>query len=352
MHANEIALYIYEQEGIELVAISDVKAEIEEISKAPYTRAWNIENVRTKYCDNVYDDYKEMLDKEKPDIAFILCENSNKVMVAEECAKRGINVCVEKPCGTSLEDALKIRDLRDKYNVEIIVNWPTAWRPYVNKMIHAVESGKFGKVKKIYYINGHTGPLGKGAKHRGVTQTADDMTDEARSKVWFYQEKMGGGVFLDICCYGCMYNKWILKKLPKSVYAYGSNLLTPCCDADDNMAAIIKYDEEMSVIEGTWTMPQLILPSGPVVVMEDGIVYCSIVQDGPGVRAIDMYGQEVELEDIPHPDYMKNVASMYVHHIKTGEKVPYTIDIDVNVDIMKILDACIRSNKENREIIL
>ena len=36
------------------------------------------------------------------------------------------------------------------------------------------------------YKNGHTGPHGKKAKHRGVTRNAEEMNDEQRGKTWWY----------------------------------------------------------------------------------------------------------------------------------------------------------------------
>ena len=51
----------------------------------------------------------EMLDTVKPDIAFILCENSQKPEVVAECAKRGVNVSIEKPVAVDLSTAKQIK---------------------------------------------------------------------------------------------------------------------------------------------------------------------------------------------------------------------------------------------------
>ena len=92
MHVNEVALYISEQPSFELVAVADASARAEQIEALRYTPVWNMQNVKENYCTNVYDDYKLMLDDIKPDIAFILTENAQKLEVVEECAKRGIHV--------------------------------------------------------------------------------------------------------------------------------------------------------------------------------------------------------------------------------------------------------------------
>ena len=139
MHVNEVALYISEQPNMELVAVAEVKSDVEDIPELRYTPLWNLKNVKENYCANVYDDYKKMLDEVKADIAFILTENAQKPEVVEECAKRGVNVSVEKPVAVNYEEAKKIKASVDKYGVEAVVNWPVVWRPYIHKMKKAIE---------------------------------------------------------------------------------------------------------------------------------------------------------------------------------------------------------------------
>ena len=42
MHVNEVALYISEQPNMELVAVSDVPSEVEQIPGLRYTPLWNL----------------------------------------------------------------------------------------------------------------------------------------------------------------------------------------------------------------------------------------------------------------------------------------------------------------------
>ena len=46
------------------------------------------------------------------------------------------------------------------------------------KMKAALDSKLVGEPVKLRYINGHTGPLGKGAMHRGVSDNAEEIADE------------------------------------------------------------------------------------------------------------------------------------------------------------------------------
>ncbi len=350
MHVNEVALYLSEQPDSELVAVADVFSGAQEIPALRYTPVWNRENVKTNYCSNYYDDYKKMLDEVKPDIAYILTENCMKPQVVEECAKRGVNVCIEKPIAVSYEEAKKIEASVTKYGIQAVVNWPVVWRPYIHKMKKALSDKLVGEPLKLRYINGHTGPLGKGAKHRGVTAKAEEMTDDQRAMTWGHNDKFGGGVFLDICCYGCLFSKWFLGDGEQSVLSYGSNLNTPFGDTEDNFAAIVKYDGKMSVIEGTWTTPRAVIPSGPMVICSSGVVTCTGgAENAPDVVAYDIYGNEVEMADVELGDKFKNMPFHYANHIKTGEPIHEMLTLKANMRVMAILDAAIKSSRNNKE---
>ena len=351
MHVNEVALYISERDDMELLAVSDVASKgAEEIPPLRYTPKWNLQNVKENYCSKVYDDYKEMLDSEKPDIAFILTENCQKPEVVEECAKRGINVSIEKPIAVSLEEADKIKASVDKYGIEAVVNWPVVWREYVMKMKAALDSKLVGEPIKLRYINGHTGPLGKGAKHRGVSDNAEEMTDEQRGKTWWHKDELGGGVFLDIACYGCFFSRWFMGENAKSVISMGANLNTPFGNTDDNFAAAIKYDGKMSVIEGTWSTPRAVIPSGPMVLCTDGVIMCTGgAENAPDVKAFDIYGNEVEIPEIEFGDKFKNMPCQYANHISTGEDIYPMLTLEMNMEVMAILDATIKSAKSGKE---
>ncbi len=350
MHVNEIALYISEQPDTELVAISDVKCTPDTIPDLRYTQGWNLENVRQNFCGKVYADYREMLDTEKPDIAYIMCEHCAKPEIVEECAKRHVDVSIEKPVALDLENAKKIQEVVHKYGVTAVVNWPIIWREYVLRMKAALDAKIVGEPIKLRYINGHTGPLGKGARHRGVSANAEEMTDEQRAKTWWHQVQYGGGVFLDIACYGCLYSRWFMGSGANSALCYGANLNTNFGDTEDNFAAIVKYDGKMSVLEGTWTTPRAVIPSGPMVLCKDGVITCTGgAEAAPDVKAYDIYGNEVAVPAIKMGEEFKNMPWHYAHHVKTGAPIHEMLTLDKNVEIMALLDAVIQSSRNGKE---
>lgn len=349
MHVNEVALYIDGQPETELVGIADVPPKSPEDTEKRYTRAWNLKNVAEISKAPVYDDYKKMLDELRPDWAYILCENIMKPEVAAGCAKRHVNVVVEKPMAADLSGAEEIASLPGRYGIEVAVNWPVAWRPYLHKFKAAADAMVAGKPLRLRYINGHTGPLGKGAKHRGVSAAAEEMTDEERSRVWWYKSDRGGGAFLDILCYGCYFTRWLLG-MADGVSAFGANLGTPYADCEDNAAAIFRFDDKrMSVAEGSWTIPRVIVPAGPQLLCENGAIVCEGGADsGQHTEGYDFSGERLDLPETEVPDSMKNMPWQIASHMK-GEPLFEPLTLSFNLDVMRMLDAAIRSNSTHRE---
>lgn len=349
MHVNEIAMYIHEQPESELCGIADLPAALPEETQKRYTRAWNLNNIVTNYQAKVYEDYRAMLDAVHPDVAYILCENNRKAEVAEEVAKRGIDVIVEKPMAESLQSAARIAALKEKYHVNVLVNWPVAWRKYVREMKSTLDSGVCGKLKKLRYINGHTGPLGKGARHRGVASQAEEMTDEERSRIWWYRSASGGGAYLDILCYGCYFTRWMFGRLPVEMLSLGENLGTPYGDVEDNVVAIARYEDGFSVCEGTWTTPRRRMTTGPEAICEDGVIWCDGVPDEEAfVSAMDQCGNERPVCLLAQEDRYRNMPWHYAAFRNRGEAICETLTAEFNVDVVAMIEASKRSNEAHR----
>lgn len=348
MHVNEIAQYISEQPDFELVGFADVPPKTPELTTARYTRAWNLKNNSEKYNITPHTDFLKMLDELKPDIAFILCENDMKPQIVLECARRGVNISIEKPMAMTLEKALEIRNIVEKYGIEAMVNWPVIWRPYIHKQLAALKSGIVGPLVKSFYINGHTGPLGKGAKHRGVTEKAQEMTDEERASTWWYKKDTGGGAFLDIGCYGCLFNTWARDDddLPLAVSASEGNYNTPYMDAPDNVAAIVEYKNSLGVYEGTWTTPQISLPTGPIYNCTNGVLYCTPERE---IKAINIYGEEIELPEYEIPEHISNIADHYAYCKRNNLPLIKTVTLDYNIRVMALLDASVKSAESGKK---
>jgi hypothetical protein len=301
---------------------------------------------RELICDSI-----EAMAKAHAFDALVLIPNCDKVVPGMLMAAARVNIPTIVVSGGAMlslpgADGTFI-DLNSTF--EAVVNWPVAWRAYLYKLKAVLDSGKIGKPIKMRYINGHTGPLGKGAKHRGVSENAEEMTDEVRGKTWWHQQSHGGGVYLDIACYGCYFTKWLMGDGEKTVLSYGNNLNTSFGDTDDNFVAVVGYDGKMSVIEGTWTTPRVAIPSGPMVLCTDGIVMCTGgAENHPDVVAYDIYGNEIKIDDVELDNSYQNMPWHYVNHILNDVPISEMLTLKANMEIMKILDAVMRSSKSGK----
>ena len=93
-----------------------------------------------------YTSYKEMVVMEHPDLVSIATESGMHAGIACYCIEHGINVVIEKPIAMSLEDADRIIELSEKYNVKVCACHQNRFNIAVQKTREALEQGRFGKI--------------------------------------------------------------------------------------------------------------------------------------------------------------------------------------------------------------
>ncbi|MER3406039.1 MAG: hypothetical protein C4289_13475, partial [Chloroflexota bacterium] len=95
MHINDVMRRFNELSTIEWVACADTVPEVPETSDATFTRAWNRRYAHeTIGIPKVYDDYREMLEREQFDLVLVYCENAKHAAVVEAVAAKGAHMVV------------------------------------------------------------------------------------------------------------------------------------------------------------------------------------------------------------------------------------------------------------------
>ncbi len=92
-----------------------------------------------------YDDYRIMLDREKPDVAVVAPFFSLQAHVASECMARGINVFVEKPMAASLDELERLRRIHAQSGVALCPMLPSRYHPEFLAAFRAVKEGLIGE---------------------------------------------------------------------------------------------------------------------------------------------------------------------------------------------------------------
>ncbi len=66
---------------------------------------------------------------------------------------------VEKPLAVSLEHAIKMKDLADKYDIALLTNYETTWYATNHEIYKMVRENAIGDLRKIIVNDGHEGPI-------------------------------------------------------------------------------------------------------------------------------------------------------------------------------------------------
>ena len=249
VHINDVAQHFYDNPRIDLAACADLPPKVAEMrTDAPYTRQWNLKYCSGRFSLKVYEDWIEMLEKEQPDLVVCNSENCYHVKVTEECARRGIAVCIEKPMATTLKDAMEMYRLAKAHHSLLMVNWPITWYAAMHTAKKMLEDGVIGDLIEVKTRMGHTGPLGPGAQHAGVSEAAAPMSGPERGASWWHQDAAGGGALLDYCCYGAMVTRWYIGEQATDAVAMaagGSQTRSAYCQpvfAGSNSAVCMYHD--------------------------------------------------------------------------------------------------------------
>jgi predicted dehydrogenase len=344
MHINNVAALYGAHPRVEWAACADTVPLRPELRSAPYTREWNLDNNVAKLpIPKTYQDYHDMLQQEGLDIVIVTSENAQHPDVVEACAKAGVNVCVEKPMAMSLSDSLRMARACQAAGTAMLVNWPLTWSPNARKAKELIDGGTIGRVLEVKWRSGHTGPLGPGAAHAGVSESAAPMSGPERGATWWHQTAAGGGAMLDYCCYGALVSRWYIGEQAIAAMGMRANLDSQWGDGDDNAAMIVRFPAAMALLEGSWTTWDHGVPTGPIVYGTTGTL---VVESRDGKRIVRLergHGQTTIYEPDPLPEGRSNVAEEFIHHLATGEPLHPTLEAGLNVEVMAILDAGVRS---------
>jgi predicted dehydrogenase len=346
MHVNNVAALFAKHPQVEMAACADTTPLNPELRVAPYTRDWNRRNV-IETCGVRKDwgqDWQEMVAKEKPDIVVCCTENARHPEVVEACADAGAAVCVEKPMAASLEHALRMVRASRAAGTTMLVNWPLTWSPAVRLAKELVGAGEIGSVLEIKWRAGHTGPLGPGAAHAGVDDTAAAMSGAERAATWWHQAAAGGGATLDFCSYGGMICRWFLGEPAVAAMGMKANLASQWGNADDNGAILLRFRNAMALLEGSWTTLDHGVACGPIVFGTTGTLVVDTRDGREIVRVERGHGASRIHEPAALPADRDQVPGELIHHLETGEPLHPTLDREFNLEVMAMLDAGLRSS--------
>jgi len=109
-----------------------------------------LEPIARTYKINVYTDYIQMLEAEKPDLVSIAVPTRLHREVAIAVMRRGIHVFLEKPISASIEEGQEIVDCAKKEGVKLAVGHIERFNPAIIELKRLLDAGQLGRIFQIH----------------------------------------------------------------------------------------------------------------------------------------------------------------------------------------------------------
>ncbi len=182
-----------------------------------------------------YTDYKELLEKEKPELVAIATESGNHAAIALDCIEAGCHVIIEKPIALSIAEADAIIEAGKKAGIVVCANHQNRFNKSVQYIRKALEAGRFGK-------------LSHGAAHVRWNR-GKGYYDQAPWRGTWAQD---GGCLMNQCIHNIDLLRWMMGDEIEEVMAYTAQQQHPYLEAEDLGMALVKFSNgSYGLIEGT-----------------------------------------------------------------------------------------------------
>ena len=211
--------------NLDFVAMCDI---IPEVMQAKSKR-FELEATRQ------YTDYRELLEKEKPELVAIATESGKHAAIALDCIAAGCNVIIEKPIALSIADADAIIEAGKKAGVVVCASHQNRFNKSVQYIRKALEAGRFGK-------------LSHGAAHVRWNRGKGYYEQAPWRGTW----AQDGGCLMNQCIHNIDLLRWMMGDDIEEVMAYTDQLIHPYLEAEDLGMALVKFTNgSYGLIEGT-----------------------------------------------------------------------------------------------------
>ena len=289
-----------------------------------------------------YTDYKEMIEKEQPELVGIATESGVHAEIALFCIEHNVNVIIEKPMAMNMADADKIIKLSEEKGVKVCACHQNRFNVAVQQMRTALEAGRFGK-------------LSHGSIHVRWNRN-QGYYDQAKWRGTWAQD---GGALMNQCIHGIDLLRWMLGDEVQQVYGVTRQQFHDYLEAEDIGMAVLQFKNgAVATIEGTTNVYPKNLEETLYLFGENGTVKLG----GTSTNNIDVwdFADETEadqknkgLEEATSNVYGNGHTSLYadmIDAIKNNRK-PY-VDAHAGRNALEIVLAIYKSQKEGRPVSL
>lgn len=288
----------------------------------------------------IFSSIEELIAKAKPEAVSVFTSISDHIKVVRICAPHKIHVMVEKPLAINYRQAQEMKDLADKWGIEIITNYETTWYPVTKDAYSKTTQEKLiGEPRKIVVHDGHKGPIEIGC--------SKDFTN------WLTDPKLnGGGAIIDFGCYGANLISYLMNgERPVSVTAVTQQIKPETYpNVDDEATIIVTYPHTQGIIQGSWNWPfgrkdmEIYGKTGYIITIDN--VHLRIKTSEQSAEQLLTIGPEKAIAANPFSFF----ASVVRGKTKLASNDPSSLSL--NLVTMEILYNAVVSAKEGKTIYL
>ena len=316
-------------ENIEIVGIAEPNRELAE----RYARQYNFP------LDKIYPTLKQMLDATKPEAVSAFGSIAEHLGVVETCAPRGIHVMVEKPLAVSLSDAKKMQALAIRNKIFLLTNYETTWYSSVHEAYKLIGDSTIGPIRKMVIHDGHQGPAEIGVNKEFL----DWLTDPKQN---------GAGALIDFGCYGADLSTWYMHgERPVSVTSVTQQIKPEKYPkVEDEATIIVTYPRTQTIIQASWNWTfsrkdaEIYGVKGYLLAKDKNTLSTRFKESSPD-STYKVPDRKAPYND-PFAFYRAVVRKEIVVKDDDLSSLP------LNMVVMEILDAAIRSAREKKTIVL
>jgi len=287
-----------------------------------------------------YQDYKQMLKEQHPELVAIATESGKHAQLALACLDEGCNVIIEKPMAMSIADADKIIAKAKQTGLKVAACHQNRFNIAVQELCQALEKGRFGKLS-----------------HGSINVRWNRNKDYYTQAPWRGTWAEDGGCLMNQCIHGIDLLRWMLGNEVTEVYGQTRQQLHNYLQAEDVGMAVVKFrNGAVATIEGTTNVYPQNLEETLYVFGEKGTVKLG----GKSCNHIDVwnFADESEsdtarkgLEEATANVYGNGHTSLYADMISAIKKnrTPY-VDAQAGKNALELVLAVYKSQKEGKPV--
>lgn len=155
-----------------------------------------------------YGDWREMLDRERPEAVGVVNVPGDRGRVVAECLRRGISVLADKPLCLTREELEELRVAARASRAALFVYLTERYNPPVVTLKRLVEEGRLGRVASFTAFRPH-------------------KLMKPQRPEWFWRRATYGGILVDLTVHDVDVFRWVTGEEAAEVCAAHANLSCP-----------------------------------------------------------------------------------------------------------------------------